>query len=90
MKINGHKISLTLVLSCAIAAASLLVWVGTIAADNADTKRRVTQVEERQKEDRKEIKENVKETQADVKDVKKDVEQIRILLEGMRRERVAR
>ena len=90
MQINGHKFSLGLVLSCAIAAASLLVWVGTIAADNADTKRRVTQVEERQKEDRKEIKENVKETQADVKDVKKDVEQIRILLEGMRRERVVR
>ena len=90
MQINGHKFSLGTALAVgtmlAGLAASWFVW----GQQAGKLEQRVQTVEERQKEDRKEIKESVKDTQADVKDVKKDVEQIRILLEGMRRERVAR
>ena len=90
MQINGHKISLTLVLSCAIASAGLLVWVGSIAGDNADTKRRLSVVEERQKEDRKDTKQAVKEIQQDVKETKENVNKILIKLEAQEQRETAR
>ena len=85
MTVNGYKISLGNVLTVLGMIAGLAATWATLSADNADTKRRVTVMEERQKEDRREIKQSVKETQQDVKDVKNDVQQIRIMLERMQR-----
>lgn len=85
MQVNGHKFSLGNVLTILGMLAAIGASWATLSADNADTKRRVTVVEERQKEDRREIKQSVKETQQDVKDVKNDVQQIRIMLERMQR-----
>lgn len=48
----------------------------TLAADNADTKRRVSTVEERQGEARREIKDITHEIKVDVKEVKGDVQLI--------------
>ncbi len=49
------------------------VW-GTLSADNADTKRRVTTLEKRQAEDRAETKNDVREVKQDVKQIGSDVQ----------------
>ena len=90
MQINGHKFSLTLVLSCAVALSGLLVWVGSIAGDNAKTKQRLETVEERQKEDRHETKQAVKEIQQDTKETKEVVNKILIKLEAQEQREAAR
>lgn len=51
------------------------VW-GTLSADNADTKRRVTVVEGRQAEDRSTVQRDQREIKQDVKQVASDVQQI--------------
>lgn len=58
------------------------VWVAT-AADNADTKRRVTAVESRQQEDRETTQRSVSEVKGDVKQIKSDVQSILLKLEAM-------
>ena len=55
----------------------------TLYADNADTKRRITTLEQRNEETRKEIKEVAHEIKGDVKEVKGDVQLILRKLEGM-------
>lgn len=82
---NGHKISLGNVLTILGMLAAVGASWATLSADNAKVQEKVRVLEERQKEDRREIKQNVKETQQDVKDVKNEVTQIRILLERMQR-----
>ena len=90
MKINGHDISLGNILTVLGMLAALGgVW-GTLSADNADTKRRVTTVEKRHDDDRKETREDQKEIKQDVRETKEQVQQIRILLERMGRERSAK
>jgi hypothetical protein len=87
MRINGHEISLTLLLSAVVAAGGLLTWVGSLSADNADVKRRLQVVEERQKEDRRETKNAVKEIQADMRETKDAVYKILVKIEGISKER---
>ena len=87
---NGITKWLGLTLTVLVAMGSLLVWVGGISADAADTKRRVDTVEKRQHEDRAELKQDQKEIKADVKETKEEVQRIRILLERMGRERSSR
>lgn len=64
----------------AIAALSLLgavvtAWVA-VAADNADTKRRVTSLEQQHAEQKQEQKQAVQELKKDVNDVKQDVQTV--------------
>lgn len=86
MQVNGHKISLATVLSIvgmvAAMAGSWFVW----GQQAGELKQKVQTIEERQKEDRRELKADQKEIKTDVKDVKNEVVQIRIILESMRRE----
>ena len=72
------------------------VW-GTLNADNADTKRRVTAVEAQQLELKQEIRQTTNEIRSDVKDTKQDIQLILRKLDAMevrqqveRRERVTR
>ena len=58
------------------------VYAGN-AAENADTKRRLTVVEARQEEARREIKETAHEIKLDVKDTKNDVQLILRKLDTM-------
>lgn len=58
-------------------------YVVAIAADHADTKRRVTTVEGRQAEDRSETKRDVREVKADVKQIGTDVQIILRKLDAM-------
>lgn len=51
------------------------VW-GTISADNADTKRRVSEIERRHEETQKDYKTTVKEIKTDVKETKQDVQTV--------------
>lgn len=88
MSLNGTTKWLSLTLAALIAMGSLLVWVGNISADAADTKRRVDNVEKRQEEDRRVIREDQREIKQDIKETKEQLQQIRILLE--RRERSGR
>lgn len=85
MTLNGHKISLATVLAVAMAlgtlATSWFVW----GQQAGELKQKVQTLEERQREDRRELKSDQKEIKQDVKDVKNDVQQIRILLERMQR-----
>jgi uncharacterized protein HemX len=85
MQVNGHKISVSTVLSGVVAigtlAGSWYVW-GQAAGE---LKQKVQTLEERQKEDRKEARAEQREIKTDVKDVKSEVTQIRILLERMQR-----
>lgn len=90
MKINGHEISLGNVLTIIGMLAALGATWGTLSADAAATKQRVGTVEKRQEEDREQIRRDQREIKDDVKDVKSDVQQIRLLLEGMKRERGGR
>jgi uncharacterized membrane protein len=61
-----------------------------LSAQVTDTQRRVDTVEKRQTEDRETIRRDVRETNQEVKEVKSELQQIRILLEGMKRERSIR
>jgi hypothetical protein len=83
MTINGHKFSL----GNALTILGMLIAIGaswaTLSADNADTKRRVTVVEDRQVEDRNAYKVNQHEIKQDVKEVKSDVQTILRKLEAM-------
>ena len=68
------------------------VWAGN-AAENADTKRRLSVVESRQEETRREIKDTAHEIKQDVKDTKTDVQLILRKLdtmEALQRQRVER
>lgn len=87
MQINGHKFSLALVISSLVAGGSLLTWVGSLASDNADVKRRVQTIEERQKEDRRELKADQKEIKSDVRETKETVNKILIKLEAIEQRR---
>lgn len=64
-------------------------YVVAIAADNADTKRRVTNIEQRQEQDRTEEKESRREVKQDVKDVKQDVQLILRKLDAIEAEQKA-
>jgi hypothetical protein len=85
MTINGYKFGLGNVLTILGMLAAVGASWTTLSADNAKVQEKVRVIEERQKEDRREIKESVRETKQDVKDVKSEVVQIRILLERMQR-----
>lgn len=54
-----------------------------LAADNADTKRRVTTIEQRQEEDRRTLRDEQREIKDDVKDVKSNVDLILRKLDRM-------
>jgi hypothetical protein len=84
---GGHLVAVASAAALVLSLLGIGGYVVAIAADHADTKRRVSNVESRQAEDRAETKNDVKEVKQDIKDVKKDVEQIRLLLERMRQER---
>ena len=56
--------------------AALMVWVGGIAGEAADTKRRLATVESRQEEDRKNVKESVQRIESRVEKVDENVQQI--------------
>jgi len=58
------------------------VW-GTLAADSATTKQRLTALEQRSEETRKEIRETAHEIKTDVKEVKSDVQLILRKLDSM-------
>ena len=62
---------------------ALAVSYATLSADTADTKRRLSTLEQRNEETRKEIKEVAHEIKGDVKEVKGDVQLILRKLEGM-------
>lgn len=85
MQVNGHKLSLSTILSVigmvAALAGSWFVW----GQQAGELRQRVTTVEERQKEDRKVLREDQKEIKGDLKEVKSEVQQIRILLEQLKR-----
>jgi hypothetical protein len=83
MSLNGTTKWLGLTLAALVAMGSLMVWVGGISADAADTKRRVTNVEQRQGEDRDAYRINQTEIKQDVKEVKSDVQTILRKLEAM-------
>lgn len=70
-----------IVLSVIIAAGGLLTWVGSIAADNADLKRRISTVEDRAKEDRKATRESIGEVKEHVKVIDQNVQ---IILQTVR------
>ena len=55
----------------------------TLYADSADTKRRITTLEQRNEETRKEIKDVAHEIKEDVKEVKSDVQLILRKLDSM-------
>ena len=75
-KDRRHFVSLGNVLTIlAFAGALATGWVA-LAADSADTKRRVTVVEARQQEDRQTTQVIVKEVKDDVKETKHDVQLI--------------
>jgi hypothetical protein len=59
-----------------MAGGALLVWVGSIAADAADTKSRLKVVEKRQEEDRTDMKEKVREIDVKVQRVDDNVQTI--------------
>ena len=83
MSLNGTAKWLSILLASLIALGGLLVWVGSISADAADTKRRVTTVEKRQEEDRVEAKQDQKEIKQDLKETKETVNKILIKLESL-------
>lgn len=87
MSLNGATKWLGLTLTALIGMGSLLVWVGSISADAADTKRRVTTVETRQSEDRADTKDAIKKFDAKVEKVDEKVDRILDELRKMQRSR---
>jgi hypothetical protein len=84
-KRNGNR-SLGLLATLASLVVAVLAigsYVVAIAGDNADTKRRVTNIENRQAEDRAETKRDVREVKADVKQIGTDVQIILRKLDAM-------
>ena len=75
-KERRHFVSLGNVLTILGFAGALATGWVTLASDNADTKRRVTTVEDRQHEDRQTTQVIVKEVKDDVKETRQDVQLI--------------
>ena len=98
MKIEHNRrsfVSIGNVLTILGMFGALAVSYATLSADSADTKRRITTLEQRNEETRKEIKDVAHEIKGDVKEVKGDVQLILRKLDSMeavqrseRRERI--
>jgi hypothetical protein len=73
---NGHLALIVTLVSLVVGVLVIGSYVVAIAGDNADTKRRVTNIEQRVAEDRVEVKRDVREVKQDVKDVKNDMQTI--------------
>ena len=71
------------VLAIVVALAGVSTAWTNLAADNADTKRRLSTVEQRQEEDRRTQREEQREIKADVREVKGNVELILRKLDRM-------
>mgnify|MGYP001615153334 CR=1 FL=1 len=79
MKIEHNRrsfVSIGNVLTILGMFGALAVSYATLSADTADTKRRITTLEQRNEETRKEIKEVAQEIKQDVKEVKGNVDAI--------------
>jgi TolA-binding protein len=87
MQVNGHKISLGNVLTVLGMLVGLGATWATLSADNADTKRRVTTVEDRQKEDRRDIKQRLEQFDERSRRTDENVQKILGKIEAMERRR---
>lgn len=76
-KKNGRSLAyLASVAGLVLALLGIGGYVAAIAADHADTKRRVTTVEQRQTEDRQTVQRDQREIKRDVKDIGENVQVI--------------
>ena len=87
MQVNGHKFSLGNVLTILGMLAAIAASWATLSADNADTKRRVTTVEDRQKEDRRATTKSLEKVESKLETVGADVQKILGKLEAMEKGR---
>jgi hypothetical protein len=87
MQVNGHKISLGNIVAVLGMLAGLGATWATLSADSADTKRRVTTVEDRQKEDRRDIKQRLEQFDERSRRTDENVQKILGKIEAMERRR---
>ena len=78
-----HFVSVGNILTILAMFGALAGSYATLYADSADTKRRITTLEQRNEETRKEIKDVAHEIKEDVKEVKSDVQLILRKLDSM-------
>jgi hypothetical protein len=87
MQVNGQKISFANILVILGMLAAIGASWATLSADNADTKRRVTTVEDRQKEDRRDIKQRLEQFDERSRRTDENVQKILGKIEAMEKRR---